>query len=74
MNEPIFYATGLDPIADKFDKNAARADHMAEASTTQRDRALYAKEASTWREAAEFLRATALTNPAASCPDRQPSR
>lgn len=61
MSEPLFYATGLDTIADKFERNAERAEHMAEASATQRDRGLHLREASTWRAAADFLRATALT-------------
>ncbi|RUW55590.1 hypothetical protein EOA32_00800 [Mesorhizobium sp. M1A.F.Ca.ET.072.01.1.1] len=54
----LYRATNPQQIIDVFERNASNAEKMAEKQTKVKEHALYAREASAWRAAAEILRNT----------------
>jgi len=65
MAEDVLYVSDLPVIADRFERNAERSDRLSEAAPSKSERALWEREARTWREAADMLRSMRLTTRAA---------
>ena len=58
-----YEASSLEDIASQFMSRADLADRLAAKEKTKLRKSAYLAEATTWREAAEMMRATKLVKP-----------